>query len=236
MAVLEIVALVAALLSIFIGGGAIWLSLHFFKMSHGINRETEKEILKIDSKIEMLQELFNKFYSGTFSMMERTVSGMSDHLFSSSERIEEDNRKIEKKADKEVSKIKNEFDKALLSLLKEQQIKDDKIQDLNYTIRRMSGDLVKESKNIYDSTKKVTLESLLEEVLTFIGNKKKGNIKLRDVVETLINKYDRRYSLHNILDVLRAMEEKGLIKLFGTAQMMTIKLIKNRFKGLNNRQ
>ncbi|WP_217525238.1 hypothetical protein [Vibrio metschnikovii] len=77
----EVLGLVASIVSLIIGGFAIWLSVTFYNMSTKSSKELEKASANIDSTVNRLEVLFDKLYADTFSMMKDTVTDMRNHVW-----------------------------------------------------------------------------------------------------------------------------------------------------------
>ncbi|GAB1153753.1 MAG: hypothetical protein WStaPseu_38960 [Shewanella algae] len=80
----EITGLVASIVSLIIGGFAIWLSVTFYRMSNKSSQELEKASSNINSTVDRLEVLFDKLYSDTFNMMKDTVTDMRNHVWKTS--------------------------------------------------------------------------------------------------------------------------------------------------------
>ncbi|MCC1495882.1 hypothetical protein [Alcanivorax sp. 1008] len=96
----EITGLVASIVSLIIGGFAIWLSVTFYRMSNKTSQELEKASSNINSTVDRLEVLFDKLYSDTFSMMKDTVTDMRNHVW----RTTDEDTSLEK------SELENSFD------------------------------------------------------------------------------------------------------------------------------
>src|SRR5690606_40579380 len=131
---IEIVGLIASITSLVLAVGAIWLSIVFFKMSNEASKATTEAAKGIDASVKRLENLFDKLYSDTFSMMKDTVSDMRKHIWSGdgsgtenkSDILEEADRKAEEK----VQEIKSALDKQLSEILERQQIADGKVSGI----------------------------------------------------------------------------------------------------------
>ncbi|BCV54221.1 hypothetical protein [Shewanella algae] len=80
---LEIFSIVSSLVSLIIGGFAIWLSVQFYKMSVKSSEKLERSSSDISSATQRLETLFDKLYSDTFSMVKDTMNDMRQHVWNS---------------------------------------------------------------------------------------------------------------------------------------------------------
>jgi uncharacterized membrane-anchored protein YhcB (DUF1043 family) len=82
---MEIISLIASIVSVIIGGFAIWLSVTFYRMSINSSEDIKKSSNQIDSTVTRLETLFDKLYSDTFSIMKDTVTDMRKHVWNPSD-------------------------------------------------------------------------------------------------------------------------------------------------------
>ena len=94
---LEMTALVASCVSVIIGLLAIGLSVSFFVMSSNRAKEAREASKDISSSVERLEKLFDKLYSGTFSLVQDTVTDMRKHMWADDQ---ERAREVEEEAEK----------------------------------------------------------------------------------------------------------------------------------------
>lgn len=78
---LEILSIVSSLVSLVIGGLAIWLAVKFYEMSTKSSDKLEQASNNIDSTTKRLETLFDKLYADTFAMVKDTVSDMRKHVW-----------------------------------------------------------------------------------------------------------------------------------------------------------
>lgn len=74
--VMDITSFATSIASLVFAIMAIWLSIYFFKMSSSASNEIKRASDDISSSVNKLEELFNKMYSDTFTMLKDTVSDM----------------------------------------------------------------------------------------------------------------------------------------------------------------
>ena len=78
---LEILSIVSSLVSLIIGGLAIWLAVKFYEISTKSSEKLEQASNNIDSTTKRLETLFDKLYADTFAMVKDTVSDMRKHVW-----------------------------------------------------------------------------------------------------------------------------------------------------------
>lgn len=117
----EIASLVAAVVSVCIGGLAIWLSVTFYKMSSQLSQDAKEASKDIGASVERLEKVFDKLYSDTFSMVKDTMSDMRRHFFR--EGTAEDDeiaKKVEKKVDEKLDVLRKGINDKVSALFKRQ--------------------------------------------------------------------------------------------------------------------
>ncbi len=72
--------LFATISSLILSVLAIWLSLVFYKLSSESSREATKALDKIDTGIDKMQLLFDKFYSGNLALLADTYTDLRAHI------------------------------------------------------------------------------------------------------------------------------------------------------------
>ncbi|RJG18635.1 hypothetical protein D4A39_09240 [Alcanivorax profundi] len=113
----EITGLVASIVSLIIGGFAIWLSVTFYRMSNKSSQELEKASSNINSTVDRLEVLFDKLYSDTFNMMKDTVTDMRNHVWKTST-FKEGTEKTE--IEESFDELKKELNEKIESLIASQ--------------------------------------------------------------------------------------------------------------------
>ncbi|GGE79584.1 hypothetical protein [Shewanella carassii] len=109
----EIIGLVASIVSLIIGGFAIWLSVTFYKMSTKNTQDLERASSNINSTVTRLEVLFEKLYADTFGMMKDTVTDMRNHVWNSSDFSRSDKTEIENS----FVKLKEEINESIEALI-----------------------------------------------------------------------------------------------------------------------
>jgi len=106
---LELISLIASIASLILAIGAIWLSVVFFKMSDAASKATTEAAKGIGASVDRLENLFDKLYSDTFSMMRDTVSDMRKHIWNKPENTApEVSQNIRAEISRQVSKVLEE--------------------------------------------------------------------------------------------------------------------------------
>lgn len=157
MTTIELISLIASIASLLLAIGAIWLSIVFFKMSSEASKATTEAAKGIGASVERLENLFDKLYSDTFTMMKDTVSDMRKHIW---------NKPKEGDGKKEVNEsIKQEIESQISKVLTDAGIGDPtKTQELSQKLEASLEEIFQKSKDRKRSIKTARVLSTIEEV------------------------------------------------------------------------
>ncbi len=182
--VMDITSFATSIASLVLAIMAIWLSIYFFKMSSSASNEIKRASDDISSSVNKLEELFNKMYSDTFTMLKDTVSDMRKNYYhnNSLQNINAENKKIQE----EINNTSKEVSKEVLSKIKTEI----KILDID-----------EEKKN---KLEELTRESLLNEINNLI--KKLDQIKHKSSV----NYNNRKEEIIKIISSCKSISLKEL--------------------------
>ena len=103
----DIISFIASIASLILAIGAIWLSVVFFRMSDTASKATTEAAKDIAASVERLENLFDKLYSDTFSMMRDTVTDMRKHIWNNPNAVANDKNEISEAVKTEIeSRVK----------------------------------------------------------------------------------------------------------------------------------
>lgn len=137
----EVISFIASIASLILAVGAIWLSIVFFRMSNDAAKDTTAAAKEIQSSVERLENLFDKLYTDTFSMMKETVTDMRHHIWKKPiTGSTDDDSNQEAKLDE----LKNNIKSELIAIMDEKISKDglngasdEKIKELEESINKV---------------------------------------------------------------------------------------------------
>ncbi len=168
---INLLTFVASIASLILALVAIWLSIVFFKMSSKATKETTEAAKGISANINRLEDLFNKLYSDTFSMMKDTVTDMRKHIWN----------KPEKSDDNEISgNIKIEIETQISKVLSEANIKESKQRELSQKLESSLEEILQSSKNRKRSIKTVRVLSTIEKLQPITLSKLAEVLRMKD--------------------------------------------------------
>ncbi|MEC4090115.1 hypothetical protein [Pseudoalteromonas rubra] len=116
---LEIISIVSSIVSVIIGGFAIWLAVKFYEMSNKSAEKLEKASSNIEATNKRLETLFDKLYSDTFAMVKDTVSDMRNHVWRNDQQTDESENNISHLKEE----LRSEFQKGLEQAASKNDIK-----------------------------------------------------------------------------------------------------------------
>ncbi len=211
---IEIVALISSIASLILAIGAIWLSIVFFKMSNEASQATTEAAKGIDSSIQRLEDLFDKLYSDTFSMMKDTVSDMRKHIWSSDNNTEKEETSIkndiiveaEKKAEEKFIEIKSTIDKQLSEILSKQKTSDGKVKDISSEIDKLLNSAIQTSRFVETEAREETVRNhILIELRK--GRRRKGFLTAKELADNL----SHEIPLRRIIIEIKLMKHEGIV-------------------------
>lgn len=208
----ELIGLIASIASLILAVGAIWLSIVFFKMSNEASKATTEAAKGIDASVKRLENLFDKLYSDTFSMMKDTVSDMRKHIWNGegSDNANENKSDIleeaDRKAEEKVQEIKSALDKQLNEILKRQQIADGKVSGIGKELEILLDNAIQTSRMIESEAREETVRSHILMALRSFSRRKKI-VTANELVESLSDNIPP----HRIVNELESMKDENLI-------------------------
>lgn len=214
MTAVELFGLVASIVSLVLAIGAIWLSVVFFRMSNEAAKATTEAAKGIDASVKRLENLFDKLYSDTFSMMKDTVSDMRKHIWNGNEAQPSENKdsileEADKKAEEKVAEVRKSMDKQLSEILARQRVADGNVNEIKHEMERLLENAIQTSRQIDSEAREETVRvHLLNEVRR--GLRRKKSVTAVDLVGAL-----PEVPTFRILEELQAMKSEGLLAFEG---------------------
>ena len=210
---IELLALVASISSLILAIGAIWLSIVFFNMSNKASQATTKASEGIDASIQRLENLFDKLYSDTFSMMKDTVSDMRKHIWSGDDDNgnQEENRntlleEVDRRAEEKLQEIKSDFEDQLSTILHEQKVADGKVSDMSDDLKKLLENVIQTSSLVESEAREETVRSHIEKELQMLRRRKKVV-----VANDIVAKLKGSIPISKIIEELKEMREEGML-------------------------
>lgn len=206
----ELVSLIASIASLILAVGAIWLSIVFFRMSNEASKATTEAAKGIDASVKRLENLFDKLYSDTFSMMKDTVSDMRKHIWSGDDAVPSQKEDIldeaDKKAEEKVQEIKASLERQLSEILNRQKIADGKVSDIGKELEGLLDNAIQTSRMIESEAREETVRNhILSELRRQRRHRK--YVTANELVEVLRD----NIPINRVIPELDRMRDDGLI-------------------------
>jgi len=210
---MEIASLVASVVSVVIGGFAIWLSVTFYRMATNISEDTREASKAISSSVDRLESLFDRLYSDTFSMMKDTVSDMRKHIWPEKEQDTDALAAIEAKADDKVEHLRADIAAELSTMMSQVGRTDTKITGVEERLTDLIDKAITQSRRVEsEAQEEISMVNVLNGVLQFI--QRCGESTVRSVLTH--HTLRRRYSLPTLTEALDILVKDEVIQANGS--------------------
>lgn len=209
---MEAASLIASIVSVIIGGFAIWLSVTFYKMANAISEDTKEASKGISASVDRLESLFDRLYSDTFSMMKDTVSDMRKHIWPEKEQDDNALAAIEQKADEKVKQLRSEIASELSTMMKQLGRTDTKIEGVEERLTGLIDKAITQSRRLEsEAQEEISMTDVLNEVLSFIYRYGESSVRRLFMHPTL----RRRFSRIRIREALEIMIRDEVLEATG---------------------
>jgi hypothetical protein len=166
---METISLVASIVSVIIGGFAIWLSVTFYRLSNKISEDTREAAKGISASVDRLESLFDRLYSDTFSMMKDTVSDMRKHIWPEKDTQTEALVTIEKRADQKVDELRSQIASELSGVMRQVGRTDTKIAGVEERLTHLIDKAITQSRRLEsEAQEEISMADVLNAVLSFV--------------------------------------------------------------------
>jgi len=201
---METAAFVSSIVSIIIGGFAIWLSVTFYKMSNKISEDTKNAAKGISSSVNRLETLFDSLYSDTFSMMKDTVSDMRKHIWPEKGQSAEEQKQIEEKADAKIDELKKQIGDELSGVMKRVGHTDSKIDDVEKNLEKLVERAIQGTRKVEsEAQEEKSMSETAMSISTFLSGR--DDVTVKEIV-SVFRKY---YPKNTVIDALKTLINKG---------------------------
>ena len=205
MNLLNLISIVSSFVSLFLGIFAIALSLVLYRWSTEANERSQEAARNIESSVKRLEQLFDKLYSDTFSMVKDTYTDIRQHMWPSVRPSDQVDEVAERKADQRVAQVKKSLDSELTRLLEKQTHTDTQLQMLTSEVRALLNRAITETRRIEEESRD---ESVREVILRQLGTMETG-VTLGDMTDLMNDKFGIGAS--EVIDELEKLNEEGII-------------------------
>jgi len=208
----EIFSIIASCVSVVLAIVAIALSVFFFRMSLGFSESTKEASKSIGACVERIEILFDKLYTGTFSIMKETVSDIRKHMWreesTDTDKIKE---KAEIKAEKKVSLLKSEIDKELLKMFQKQKLTEEKLSDVRDEVRHLIDKAISDSRRLEIEAHEETIRGEIKRLI-----KRMDREHINTTADEIVIKLGRLFPENKVVEEIREMAKEGELLLSET--------------------
>jgi hypothetical protein len=229
---METVSLIASIVSVIIGGFAIWLSVTFYRLSNKISEDTKEAAKGISASVDRLESLFDRLYSDTFSMMKDTVSDMRKHIWPIKEEHADALLAIEKNADQKVNELRSQITSELSSVMHQVGRTDSKIAGVEERLTGLIDKAITHSRRVEsEAQEEITMSEVVNGVLSFIQRYGESPIGRLATHPTIRRRFSRRQVQEALVILLRneMIEANGSIDNLETIIRLHPKMAQPKF-------
>ncbi len=207
---LQLVSLIASIVSLVVGIGAIWLSIVFYRMTDKTSLEIKQSSDRISNSVEKLEKLFDKLYTDTFTMMKDTVTDMRKHLWTEEKPSEDSIQdEVEIRTEEKMEHLKNQFAQQLGQLLTRIDKTDANVNEVQKQASKFLDQIVRQSSAVSIEAEDEVIERAAMSRIKFIfRHGEDENIKMDSIVDSLLRK---GFSFKKIVSVLEKLRKQGYI-------------------------
>ncbi|WP_406643477.1 hypothetical protein [Pectobacterium brasiliense] len=207
-----IVGFIATIASLILAVGAIWLSIVFYKMSDEASKETTSAAKDIQASVERLENIFDKLYSDTFSMMRDTVTDMRQHIW---RKPEQSNQVSAIEDEDKIKELKNSISQEIISIIDEKfknmGKNDGKIREIEDSVKTILESKLSNSLN-NNKTPEIIMK---QRILSFI--ERHGAVKVDKLIKMMCDRYIPEVNSREVMPVLFELRESDVITWDGPA-------------------
>ena len=209
---LELIALIASLVSVIISIFAIWLSTTFYRWSNDISDETREAAKSIDSGVARLESLFDRMYTDTFSMMKDTVSDMRRHMWPENEVSAEAFSEIEERADEKIQELRSQISSEMSTVMRQVGRTDTKLTGVEERLAELIDQAIQQTRLVEsEAQEEISMSTLINSILDSL--ERYGPMKSRQLLSR--KAVGGSYPVSMVYDSLNFLERKGLIEING---------------------
>ena len=210
-----IISLFSIFISLIIGGFAIWLSVTFYRMSSTMAGKTGAAAKDVLGVVGRLEDLFNRMYSETFSMVRDTQAKLWDLTSPAREGLEEQRAEVENKVkalrESMVSEIKTEMEAVVGKADNRLQALETRVlplvEDSIEKMRKVESEARDEADGLLESTIRERLYRVIEVTM-------RPNWCTHPTLKAVVHHpLVVSFSQERVVDVLRDMRDVGEITL-----------------------
>ena len=207
--IINAASVISSIASLILAIIAIWLSFVFYKLSNQSADSTNKASSEIHESVGKLEQLFNKLYSDTFSMMRETVSNMQQHMWpDQASQASATDTEVQERTEKRIAELKEQMNKELASFMAKQKNVAGGMDNLTKDLIPILDRAINESTKVTVETREDTIREAIMTVVIDLAKNHTYSVS----ADELVGRIDKKYALSfgDTLNTLKNLREEGL--------------------------
>jgi hypothetical protein len=197
----EIAALVASVVSVIVAGLAIWLSVTFYGMSSEQAQKTDSSARDIAGHVSRVEQVFDRMYSDTFSMMRDTVADMRKAVWPS----QEGDVRPSEELDSKLVEVEKDMTARLAEVLERQGEADERLAGIRDQLEDIVQSAISETRRVSSETGEASVRGIITEALRDSGGRDDAHALWKAVGD-----HSRELQVH-FAPALHGLREEGKI-------------------------
>jgi len=201
----DAISIISSLVSVFLGGFAIALSLVLYRWSSQAAERSQEAARNIESSVKRLEQLFDKLYADTFSMVKDTYTDIRQHMWPEVRPSDQVDEVAERKADEKVAVVKESIDTELTRLLEKQTHTDAQLQLLTGEVRSLLNRAITETRRIEEEARDESVREVILRQLEALDTP----MMLGELTTLMNDKFGIGAS--EVIDELERLKQEGIV-------------------------
>lgn len=198
---LEVAALVASIVSVIIGLGAVALSVVFYIMSNNMSQGIKDAEKNIEASVKQLQKLSDIATNKQLDMIDKTQSALIKHAWTKETPPDKIEEKAEEKAEEKIALLKKTVDNELKHIIEKQTTADAKIEFVQEHIEELVNRAIDESRKVETEVREETVRKYLLLALQKLPREFSTNDFNREILAalpTFLDKFSRQETVEEV--------------------------------------
>ncbi len=212
--IINAASVISSIASLILAIIAIWLSFVFYRMGTHASESTNKASAEIHESVGKLEQLFNRMYSDTFTMMKDTVSNMQKHMWPEKmSDVTATEEATQAKTEIRIAELKEQMSAELIAYLAKQKTASggaENIQNLQKDLMPMLNRAITESNKVTVETREEIIREAIMTVLVDLAQ----NHMYTVAADEMVGRIDKKYALSfgDTLITMKNLREEGLVQ------------------------
>ena len=212
--IINAASVISSIASLILAIIAIWLSFVFYRMGTQASESTNKASAEVHESVGKLEQLFNRMYSDTFTMMKDTVANMQKHMWPEKmSDVTATEEATQAKTEQRIAELKEQMSAELAAYLAKQKNPGggaETIQNLQKDLMPMLDRAITESNKVTVETREEIIREAIMTVLVDLAQ----NHMYTVAADEMVGRIDKKYALSfgDTLITMKNLREEGLVQ------------------------